>query len=160
MEPCLKWNSLHTYNTSMTLKAQFNILVRCIKRTMAPIALMPDYFHTWHQFIASPSPRLQPIKSVPWVPWVPWCLRILVWPNRSSFIFVLQHLLILSECGASRRFSDISNVLWFLSHNLLLLSSDTAYQVQGCSVVTEVTDPTFLPSACCVCNNRMGSALK
>ena len=38
---------------------------------------MPDYFHTWHQFIAPPSPHLQPIKSVPWVPW---CLRILVWP--------------------------------------------------------------------------------
>jgi len=30
----------------MALYAQFNILVCCIKRTMAPMALMPDYFHT------------------------------------------------------------------------------------------------------------------
>jgi len=47
---------------------------------MAPMALIPDYFHTWRRFrpIAAPSPRLQPIKSVPW------CLRILVWPLLTS----------------------------------------------------------------------------
>ena len=63
---------MHTYIDGII--GQFTILVRCIKRTMAPMALMPDYFHAWHQFIAPPSPRLQPIKSVPWVLW---CLHIL-----------------------------------------------------------------------------------
>jgi len=31
------------------------------------MALMPDYFHTWNQFIAPPLSHLQPIKSVPWL---------------------------------------------------------------------------------------------
>jgi len=101
-----------------------------------------DYFHTWHQFIAPPSPRLQPIKSVLWVLWVPWCLRILVWPfiiiitiivsacfyvnyavTTSSFLFIEWYFLVLS-CVS------IAQLCWaWYWHRLILSLSCCLYVV-------------------------------